>query len=239
MAASTYLQLCQKAARECLVTQSTGVPAAVTIQTGDLLRIVGYVADAWTEIQNRHPNWRWMRSSFTVNTVASDDSYAYGDCTDTQTAVAIARFSRWWANDKKDPFKCYLQSSGVGTEYWLSYVPWERFKRVYKIGSQTASSPTWVSIDHNNNIRLGPAPNDIFVVGGDYQRSAQVFTADADVHDMPTQYESLIVYETMKKYGAIKNAPEIFSRGEREAAKLMRQLEADQLPRIRMGGPLA
>ena len=58
---STYLQLCQKLRQECEVG-GTG-PSAVTGQTGELARLVTWIADAYTELQQEY-DWLWLRSEF-------------------------------------------------------------------------------------------------------------------------------------------------------------------------------
>lgn len=233
-----FLDLCQATARECKVAGGDTVPTAVTGQTGELDSIVNWVKDSWIEIQNR-PNWRWGRHGFTVNTVEDDDTYAYGDVTDTTTSAVITRLSHWRLNDPRDPPKIYLTSAGVGTQNWMIWVPWEDFKSVYRIGTQNSGYPAHIAIDPQNNIVIGPKPNGIYTITGDYQRSAQTLAADDDTPEMPSQYHMLIVYEAMQRYGYTESAPEVLARGEKYAGILMRQLQNNQLPGFRLAGPLA
>ena len=234
---TTFLNLAKQVRQESEIA-GTG-PTAVTSQTGQLKRVVDWAINAWKDIQLRHPNWRFMRHSFTVNTVASDDTYASADCTDSTTATAIARFSRWWVDDLEDRPKCYLSSGGVGGEYWLIYIPWEQFKVLYKKGTQNNGQPIHITVDNAENIVLGPKPDAVYVVSGDFQRGVQVLAADGDIPDMPTNYHDLIVYRAIEKYGANSVAPEIFTRARLEGNRIMRALEMSQLPRMRFGGPLA
>ena len=123
---STFLQLCSDTRRECGVA-GTG-PTAVTDQSGQLENIVNWVKNAFVEIQNRHQDWLWLKSTFTFDTTASDDTYAYGDAavTDSRLSAAISRFRRWWLYDV-DGFpnvKCYLTSAGVSGEKYLLPLPW-------------------------------------------------------------------------------------------------------------------
>jgi hypothetical protein len=236
---STFLQLCQDASRECGV-DSTG-PSAVTGQTGEFLRLVNWVKNAHTELQNRYPNWRWMRKPFTVNTVASTDTYAYTACTDTETTAAITRFKRWWADDIYRAFTIYLTSGGVSGQRDLIWTPYEYFKRLYKFGPQQSNTgpPIHVSVDDNNKIVLGPNPDAIYTVGGDYQRGAQVLAANADTPEMPSDFHQLPVYMAMKKFAGYESAPEVMTRAVNEGNVLMRQLELDQLPMMGLAEPLA
>ena len=209
-------------------------------QSGNQLDVVQWVANAWTELQCRREDWRWMRSSFTVNTVSGTDTYAYGSCTDTLTSSAITRFGRWlpFDTDGLPVFKSYLTSSGVGTETFLGYLSWGQFRSVYKTGTQTNQQPVYFSIDPNNNLVLAPKPNGIYTITGDYQRASQSMTADADIPEMPSRFHQLIVYQAMSKYAGSLVAPEVNFRAMSEGRILMRALEKDQLPKIAIAQPL-
>lgn len=234
-----FLQLVDQVAEECGV--SGGGPSTVVSQSGELKRLVDWTAQAYTEIQNRFPNWKWMRSTFTVNTVAHTDSYAFGAVTDDLTSQPIARFKWWWVDDGDTPAKCYPQASGVSGQKYLIWLPWEYFKQLYKFGPQQThyGPPVHVSVDPQRNLVLGPNPDGIYVIQGDFQRGAQSLAADADTPDMPSDYHYAIVYRAMLKYGVYEAAGEVIARAREEGARIMRQLEQNQLPQIRLGAPMA
>ena len=228
-----FLQIVQALNRE---TVDSGTITTVVSQTGQAGRAVAWCADAWTELQIDRDDWKWMRKSFTVNTVSSISAYAYGDCTDTVTSVAIARFSRWYRNT----FKCYRQSDGVAAEYPLIWMPWERFRRIYQYGTQTDGKPVHFSQNPSTEkFVLGPAPDAVYVVSGDYQIGAQILAADADIPEMPTQYHNLIMYEAMAKYGGNRIAPEAMVRANSEGGRIRFNLETNQLPMLTHGRALA
>ena len=236
--AKTFLQLCQSLRQESGIS-GTG-PLAVTNQTGQLQLIVDWVAQAYIDIQNRHNSeWRWMRRTFTLETVADDGVYVFGDCTDIIDAAFINRFKRWRFQDLQDPPKVYLSSSGVNGESYLSFVPWDIFKQIYKTGSQTASQPAHISIDPNNNLVLGPVPNDVDVITGDYVMGAMELAADDDTPDMPADYHKLIVGYAMEEYAYRYVAQEALYRAAANKKRQLRQLEGDQLATIQMAGPMA
>lgn len=240
---STYLALCKEVTRECDIAGAslTDLPTAVTNQVGDLRRVVEWVKQAWTELQNRHPNWRWMRSTWSVNTVAADDTYAGTDCTDSRLSTTIDRFGRWITHDDEgySNVKMYLSSGGVSGEGWLTFLPWNDFRAVYKIGTQNNGKSAHFTIDPQNNLVLGPKPDAVYVVTGEYQMSAQTLSADANTPEMPAQFHQLIVYRAMQKYAGFESASDVMVRAVTEGNKLLRQLEANQLPRILLAGPLA
>lgn len=193
-----------------------------------------WIADSYTELQQEHP-WRWLRKSFTVNTVADDGEYAFGDCTDTETSAVISRFSAWYPNT----FKAYLSSGGVGGEYELHWVPWDTFRRRYRYGTQTSSTPNHVSEDPTRKFVLGPKPNAVFVVSGDFQKGPQTLALDADEPEMPSQFHKVIVYDALIRYGFNRVAPEALQYAQTEGSRLMSALKRDQLPQITLGASLA
>lgn len=234
----TYLSLCQDTRRECRVAGTSTTPSTVVGQTGRLGDIVAWVAQAYTEIQEAK-DWNWLRSTFTVNTVANDDTYAYGDCTDSRLSAVITRFSKWWLrNGDESNITLYLTSAGVGGENYLTPIDWIDFRERYKRGTQTTGQPIHVAIDPQGNLVLGPKPDAIYTINGEYQMSPQTLTADADVPEMPTRFHSLIMYRAMEKYGAANGAPEVFNRGGYEGGKKVRALERNQLPDVTLNGPL-
>lgn len=234
---STFLQLCAKLRQKTLDVGSG--PTTTVSQSGQLGKLVLGIADAWTDIQQAREDWLWMRKSFTVNTVASDGAYVYGDCTDTVSSAAISRFARWYRNE----FKAYKSSDGVGSEYPLIWMEWEQFRRIYRYGTQTDGQPVHVSVDPTQAFVLGPKPDAVYVVSGDYQIGPQDLTSgadpDANIPEMPTRFHNLIVYKAMVKFGLNSAAPEAIQEAQIEGGPLYFQLERDQLPPLTFGGPLA
>lgn len=233
----TYLQLCQRLRQEAELP-GTG-PSSVTGQTGQFKRLVDWIAASWRDIQNYHPDWRWMRRPFSFNTVAGTDQYASGDVTDVDATGPITRFARWWWEDAEDPPLAYLQSAGVAQQYRLIALPWEHWKWLYRFGAQTNQPPIHVSVDPQNRLCLGPKPDAVYVVTGEFQRSPQELTIDADTPEMPVQYHDLIWAWGLEKYAANAVAAELVARAQLESTRLMSRLEHNQRPAMSLGGPLA
>lgn len=232
---STYLELCQFCRQEC--TDSGSGPTTVVGQTGELGRYVKWIKDAWQELQVSRPDWRWPRKSFYVPTVADTEAYAYNAAglVDTVTVAAITRWSYWY----RLTFKAYLQSDGVGTEYPLMWIEWDGFRRIYHYGTQNSQQPIHVSVDPTGKFTLGPKPNAVYIVSGDYQLATQILALDADVPDMPADYHNLIVFDAMAKYGGKNVAVEAMVRANSEGGRLRMALELNQLPPMLYGGSLA
>lgn len=233
---ATFLSGVQDLAIECGLASS---PTSVLNQTGEFGLLVKWYKDSWLQIQNKNRGmWRWMRHEFSLNTVASTESYAYTDCTDLTDSVAISRFKRWRIDVDDSPSTIYLNSAGEGTETLLPFMPWDYYKLVYKFGTEETGQPTFISVNPQDKIYLAHIPDDVYVVKGDYYRSPQILAADDDVPEMPSHFHDLIVYEAMKKYGFFESAQEVITRGDIESSRMMADLESEQLEEWSMAGSL-
>ncbi len=231
---SSFIELCQATASETGVSL-TG-PSDTTTQTGRLGQIVNWVQRAWLDIQTKYNDWYFMRFGFTLNTTSGDGEYAYSDATDSGTAIAIAAFSDWC---KDTPMKCYLTSAGQATETDLSFLDYRDWYARYNVGNQTNNYPQHWSRSPSGTLLLGPKPNDIYTVSGDFMRAATVMSGDSDTPEMPAEYRMAIVYRAMMKYGRYNAAPEVFNDGQAEYMRLMRDMTRTQRPADMVGGPLA
>lgn len=238
---STYLQICKNVAREVSMANGESAITAVASATGDALRVVRWVRDEWTKIQNMNKGtWRFLRVTATLPTVASTGSYAYTSFTDTLTSSAITRFNRWSIDDILDPPRLYLTSAGIGGEVRLTFIPWDLFKNHYKLGSLATATgqPQHITVDPQDKIVFGLIPNAIYTVTVDYYRSAQILSADADVPECPSDFYDLLMYKAMYRYGVHKNKREAIIIGKNEGNILMKQLRLNEGPQMRLGGPM-
>lgn len=235
---STYLQLCQDASREVGIA-GTG-PITTIGQTGESADIVRWVKNAYIEIQNRNgAHWRWLRHEFTLVTSAGDDTYAFSDAIDSTTSNPIDRFSEWRFADRRNPPRIFLNTAGIGTQTWMTWVDWDSFQQIYRISNQVDSYPAHITIDPQDNIVLGPKPNEPYTITSEYWRSPQILAADADVPEMPPQFHNLIVWYAIEHYGYKESAPEVLEHARIGARRYMRQLERNQIERLTVAGPLA
>lgn len=237
-----FLQIAQRLREESGLTSSATLsPTSVLSQAGELKRIVNWAASAYTDLQASNQNWRWMRSTFSFPTVASTDSYAYTAATDLITAATITRFSRWIAfdDDGYENVSCYRTTTGVSDEQVLEFMPWSAFRDRYKRRTQTNGRPAHFTVDPQNKIVLGPNPDAIYTIKGEYQKSAQILAADTDTPEMPTDFHMLIVWNALLDYGGYAAASEVFTRAQVKARPLLSALVLDQTPSMAMPGSLA
>lgn len=226
--AKTFLQLAA-ALRQEVAGNGTG-PTAVTGQTGELKRIVDWIAAADEDVQQAQDQWKFMVGDFAIDTVADDGSYLPADCN-----TPITAFRNW----KTETLKIYLLASGTGNETALTYIGYQDWYERFNTGAQTSSRPRWFTIGNDMSIKLAPKPDAVYRVSGEYQKSVTTMTANADVPTYPSEYHMLPVYGGMMKYGRYTGASEVFQDGERLYNQLMKRMERTQLPEIRRARPMA
>lgn len=230
-----YLQLCAYVKREAGITGA--VPTTMQNQAEELSRVGQWVQAAWADIQTLHDQWEWMRHSFHFSTAAQQQSYAYTVVTDDDTSQFISNFANW----KRDSFRKYLVSVGQSGEMILPFEDYNRFRDMYLFGTQRTNyaSPAVFTVDPQKRILLGNSPDAVYYVNGEYWRGPTTLSADTDTPDMPSQFHMAIVWRALGHYGMYEAAPEAVQRAQAEYPKWLMRLEADQLPKISWGAPLA
>lgn len=213
-----YLDLCKRLRQEAGMSGSG--PSAVTGQTGEMKRVVDWVAQAWLEIQNSRPDWRFMRVSFDVAISAGSASIIVSSTVshpDKKSMIAVDAGGRW-------PLE-YLEPEDFA---WL-----ER-----RNGTQTGK-PQYVSMDSDGTIRFMPRPSEAFNLMGEYFRTPQALSANTDVPLMPERYHMMIVYLAMTYAGAEAEASNLYQDGLLKYERALDDLMMSQLPTLRVAGPLA
>ena len=218
----TFLQLYQRTHQES--GTSGAQPSAVTGQTGKLLRIVNWVAQAWQDIQNERPNWDFNWAEFTFDTIADQRDYLASAVTPT----AITDLKSW----DTESFLIYLDATGASDQNELEYMRWGEWRTGYR--SQMTARPTerpqLFTIMPNNKIRFEPMPDAVYNIAGEYAKTNQVLTADADVPRLHEDFHMLIVWKALQYYGFYEDAPDVLDEAETNFENMMVQLENYSLP---------
>ena len=236
---ANYLQLVQKAVREIAVA-SGNQPSSVSGQTGVLNRMVNYVADAWRDIQNLHGSWRWMRKEVpTATALTSSGTAKY-----TPASWNITDFASWTGDDPVNeywPFSIYLQATGTDDENEIREIPWQSWRDRYGRGTQTSDRPTLYAISPANEFCLGAVPDAVYVIRGEYQKTAQVLSDNTDTPECPARFHDVIAWRAARYYLEHDEAnPRMIAGVRDQESEILQRLELDQLPRMRIaGGPLA
>jgi hypothetical protein len=241
-----FLSLCQRACTECGVASGSAIATAlptVVGASGSVGRVVNWVGDAWNDLQMDHDDWDWMRSSNLLGagvsfaTVAEQASYPLGTGAGT-VGITVDAFGKW----DRETFRCFPTASGFQGEEWLDEIPFDNWRDEYMFGAQreVQTRPVVIAVGPDQSLNLGPPPNSLYTVTGDYFVAPSAMAADTDVPaGLPTRFHMLIVYLAMVKYAGYEAAPEVSQRGMTESARMMAQLMAVRAPRIAFGGALA
>lgn len=235
-----YLSLSQRLMQECSVT---GTLSTTVGATGEMLRVTSWINSAWNDLQTRHDDWEWLRSSVLTGggvsfaTVAGQAYYPLGTGVGT-VGLAASSFGKWDIRS----FRCNTTTVGYLDETYLDPIGYDEWRNGYMYGAMRSvqTRPVAVAIGPAKELCLGPPPNGNYTVTGDYFRPPNQFSADTDEPTgLPAQFHMAIVYNAMMMYAGYEAASEVFQRGEAGYKRLINELEANYGPRVFFGGALA
>lgn len=205
-----------------------------TVQSlsGESRRLANWIIQSDLEIQELHYDWRFLRTAVSFNTIASQASYA-----PDVAPASLTNFAEW----KEDSFRVYLTSAGYGSETFMPHLDYDTFRDTYQYNARRATyaRPVQISVGPDKKLWLGPGPNDIYTIVGEYFKSPTSMSADADTSVIPTRFHMAIVYKAMTKYATFESAPEVLEAGTRGYREQLAALTVNQLPELMTGGPLA
>jgi len=222
---STFLELCQRTALETGTLSGTQ-PAAVTGQTERLLKVVRAVERAWTDIQELHDNWRWMRTTIPAAAVTSSGTARY-----LPASWNITNLGRWLTEPKL--ISIYLTATGVADENSLRFISWSEWLQMYGKGSQTNARPVHYSISPANEFCPGQIPDASYTIKGEYQAAAVILAANGDIPGCPTQYHDIIMWRAVQLMAQHDEAAALLiGTAAAEYRTMLSNLRRNQLPQI-------
>lgn len=233
------LQLVQRLALECGVS---GTVSTTLNQTGEALRLVTWIDQAWNDLQTKHDDWNWMRSSNLLGqgasfaTVAAQASYPLGTGAGT-VGILADNFGKW----DRETFRCYTTLAGTSDETYLDYIPYDTWRDAYMLGAlrQVQTRPVAVAVGPNKSVCVGPPSNGLYTVTADYFVAPSAMATDTDVPTgLPKQFHMLIVYLGMEMYASYEAAPEVLSRADTGHTRMMAQLEGTNMPSMSFSGAM-
>ncbi len=226
-----FLQLCQAVARDSGTV--AGVPNITTIAgaSGRVLQVVGWVRDAWIDIQNERYDWRWMVKSFALPLTI--DQLVY-----TASGLGITDFGAWLPDVPADGvYRMTIYESGEqDQEGEIRQIPYPEWRGRYLRGSHDHNRPTEWAISPQNEICLGNKPDKAYILTGEYRRSAQELAIDADIPEMPPQFHRLIVGEALRLMSRSDEAFQTLIPQAQQYERLRAPLVIDQTPPMSFGG---
>lgn len=234
-----FLELCRRVRQECGISSTGSGPSSVTSQSGEMKRVVDWTASAYEDICAAHTRWKFLRSSFSFNTVAGTAAYLPAVVTDTNDAalIVLAKWAEWLTGT----FRIYLASAGVSTEQEIYPTEdWEEFRYRWLRGTLGNQRPGTFGIrPQDNAIVLGGTPDAIYTVRGDYMRTAPALLLDADIPLIPGRFHMSIVWAAIQKYATFQENGGLYDVAGRQFNRINGNLEIDQLPGMGPTEPLA
>ena len=207
---STYLSLFQKAKRECGIAGSA--PSAVTGQTGNLLKLVDWVADADENIQSKWLDWGYLLTEFEEDTVVGEKDIS-----------APSDHGIW------DLDSFFLDPTATTHKKLeeLDYFIWRNNQR---LGTQTNAKPGLFVVKPDHDIILHNPPDAVYTLTADYYKTPTRMTANGSVSLIPTKFDRLIIAEAKKMWATDEEAWDLYTAAEKESIALMNRLESLYLP---------
>lgn len=232
---STFLELCQDVAADSGTMTGGASSIATTVdQIGRAGRIVGWVKQAWHDIQTHRPSWMWMQKQFEAPLIIGQGAYSASD-------LSLARVSKFLADDMYRRASIYETSKGVADEGYLRPMTFQNFVPTFGFGEYRTRTgkPQVVSVGEDGLLNFWPKPDVGYTARGWYKRTPQVLSADSDVPEMPEEFHPAIKWRALILLATYDQGMEQYPMWLVEYRRVMHQLERDQLPEIEVAGTLA
>ncbi len=219
-----FLQLAQRAKSEAELAGP--VPTAVATATGNTLRLVNALADAWTQIQLLPFGWRWMRAQ-ALGDIGAAGGMQYTIDALLSVSAGTTRFAKW-APETWDYCVTAYVASNPAAEWNLQWLPYEQFRSLFLVRQHVAGPPTYWSVANNGDMLIGPTPDASYKLRADYFKSPQSLALDADVPECPSQYHMAIVWKALASRGTAGAEPETVARAVGHYSEIEAALIRDQ-----------
>ncbi len=206
---STYLELLQQLHRDAGAAGTE--PAAVTGLTGEAKRLANWIIQADNYVQLKWVNWKFLRATYSVVTVAS-----------TATAAKPVGLKYW-------DFKTFMMiEPGQTDKNPIGAIEYDKAKS--DILDTSEDIPWRVIVMPDNSLQFEPVPDAAYTILADYYTVPTLLAANSDTSDIPPEYHQIIIGRALILYANFESAPEIKDQGEEIYTEQLALLENDQLP---------
>lgn len=223
-----FLDLCKALAREAGISGS--IPSVVG-QTGEALRVVNWIGEAYREVLNAHSDWSFLRADVTFTANVGSRSY-------TAAAAGVAEFGEWrfagcWS--------CYTPAIGVRDEQALNYMDYDPFKATCLFGSQreVTGRPLTISEGPGQTLMLWPLPDLPYTIHGEMHRQPVDMVENTDEPVFAARWHRVIVHRALMLYAAFEGDAGLFASAQSNYARMLEQMENAYLPQFGACGAMA
>jgi len=205
----TYLELCQKMIRDLGLSNSITTVAG---QSGMNKKIVDWIADADEQIQALWADWKFLWKQHSDPTVATQREY-----------TKPSDIGTW------DLESFYLDYTT--TDYLkLNYIDYPIWRKTNRQSTQTNDQPTAFCLIPSGNIYLHPIPDDVYALTADYWAAPTRLSDNTDTSPIPDRFERVIIAQAKIFYAEHDEFPAVYELASQEYARLLKQLQAAELP---------
>lgn len=231
------LQLCQKLYGILRAGQlRVGVgPTATTAQEGFELETVNFIDAAYETIQAEQPEWAFRVKQGTFPLVAATRTYSRATI-----QVTITDYDQWLplnGHYSQPHVLIYLTSAGVANSTPCFYVPYERWRGNFDVGTRASQKPGYFTERPDRTLEFDGTPDAAYTVVLDYRRTLHVMTTDSDATTgtpiIPAEHHNAIVYLAVMNYcDTREGTKELYIKNERNYRREMLRLRTAQLPEV-------
>lgn len=214
-----YLELCKRLRSEAGIA---GVgPAKVTDQSGESLRVVEWIRQAWVEIQNLHEYWkfRWAEGLFETTELS------VGVFSDTYEFAGADDFDR----ESMSIYKTADGSSESTPMFYFDYLDFRDRFQFAPVAEADQDQPSFWTIKPDKKIQVYPVPDAFYTLGFDYSKTPQVLEANTDTPLCASRYHMTIIYLALLSYGRYENANEVLKFAGAQYDYARKQMELNEL----------
>lgn len=188
---ATFLELVNTVGRESGTIDSTQALTTFTDASPRHRKIMGWVAEAWVQIQNARRDFNWRRSTFSHALTINQTTY-------TPAQLGVTDFARWLRpREEFQPISLYDPADGQGNEMALRSMDYFEWYKCYGRGAHSANRPVVYAEDKGGVLLFGPKPDKAYIARGFYLRSPQQLIDDDDEPIAPEEFHNVIIYKAL------------------------------------------
>jgi len=214
----TFIELV-RAVRLRIGIQGSG-PSSIDTTIPIEQQMIKAVYDAWVDLQNFRTDWRWMRGTDSFNTTAGTTTYSL--------STIISPDHRWkkWRTDT-----FYVTENSQYKP--LTYLEYDYFQYKHNNTTDRGKLSDFTVRPWDGAVILTP-PNTVYSVKCDYQKRAQLLTANTSIPEIPVHHHLAIVYGALEKMGVAILSQEQYDHYSQQYAIALGQIMREYLPRKTM-----
>lgn len=221
-----FLQICQRVFVEGGLS---GQISSTQNQSGEALRVVGWVADAYRRLINDQGlNWNFVRPEFIAPLVQGQGTYTFD-------GLGLPRGVQWDTRSMR-----VATRPDMADETFLAHMDYRVFRNFWEFSSRRDQTgrPLNATVDADTSLRIAPIPDGEYYIAGQALIDPNALIESVDVPVIPERFHMILVWDALRSYGMFEAAPEVVARADNNLKVILQQLYVDQTPEVTVGGPL-